>query len=107
MTPDPGWNEILSEAGRHSLSLATRLRASGESLDRINRALRETRDGQAGSPELIAAVISQIELRERARAKFGDLASDMLFTRAGLEQASRQAVARLHAERFRHAGASR
>jgi SAM-dependent methyltransferase len=56
------------------------------------------------SPDLVSAVVTQARLRERARAKFGDFADRMLFTRAGLEQATRLGVAAHHAARFRHAG---
>lgn len=54
--------------------------------------------------ELVAAVLTQAKLRRRARAKFGEFASRMFFTEAGLEQASRLEVAALHAGRFRAAG---
>ena len=54
--------------------------------------------------ELVAAVLSQAKLRRRARAKFGEFADSMLFTEAGLEQASRLKVAALHAGRYRAAG---
>ena len=53
---------------------------------------------------LVAAVLSQAKLRRRARAKFGEFADSMLFTEAGLEQASRLSVSALHAGRFRAAG---
>ncbi|MET0829974.1 MAG: SAM-dependent methyltransferase [Microbacterium sp.] len=56
------------------------------------------------SPELVSAVVGQARLRVRARAKFGEFAERMLFTRAGLEQATRLAVAAQHAGRFRDAG---
>ncbi len=56
------------------------------------------------SPDLVAAVVGQARLRVRARAKFGPFADRMLFTRAGLEQATRLAVAARHAGRFRAAG---
>ena len=59
------------------------------------------------SPELVAAVVGQARLRERAAAKFGPFASRMLFTRAGLEQATRLAVAARHAGRLRDAGIGR
>ena len=49
--------------------------------------------------ELVAAATGQAELRERARAKFAR-AGQMLFTRAGLEQATADAVARHRAARF-------
>lgn len=59
------------------------------------------------SPSLVTAVINQARLRHRARSKFGEFADSMLFTEAGLEQATRLPVAALHAERFRKAGISR
>lgn len=59
------------------------------------------------SPDLVSAAVGQARLRERARAKFGPFADRMLFTRAGLEQATRLAVAARHAGRFRDAGMHR
>lgn len=58
-------------------------------------------------PDLVAAVVSQARLRTRAAAKFGQWAGRMLFTPAGLEQATRLEVAALHAARFRAAGSTR
>jgi THUMP domain-like len=55
-------------------------------------------------PGLVATVLSQSKLRARARAKFGEFASRMLFTEPGLEQATRLKVAALHAGRFARAG---
>ena len=55
-------------------------------------------------PILVTEVVTQARLRTRAKAKFGDFAHQMLFTEAGLEQATRLEVAALHAERFRSAG---
>ena len=73
------------QQGATSLALGTRLRA----------------DGIAGDE--VAALLSQVDLRRKARLKFGDAAANMLFTQAGLEQASRIAVSNLHAERFARA----
>ncbi len=58
------------------------------------------------SPGLVASVLSQSRLRARAITKFGEFASRMLFTEAGLEQATRLRVAALHAGRFVGAGRS-
>ena len=58
------------------------------------------------SPGLVAAVLGQSRLRSRAVAKFGPFAERMLFTEAGLEQATRLSVAALHAGRFQRAGVS-
>lgn len=66
---------------------------------RLGEALR--RDYPA---ELVAAALTLSDLRARARAKF-DRAEEMFFTRAGLEQASGERVARHRAERFHGSGA--
>ncbi|MGO4301036.1 THUMP-like domain-containing protein [Leifsonia sp. RAF41] len=62
---------------------------------------------QGHSPALVAAVLTQSKLRRKAQAKFGEFASSMLFTEAGLEQATRLPVAARHAGRFRAAGIRR
>lgn len=59
------------------------------------------------SPQLVSAVVGQARLRTRARQKFGAFADRMLFTRAGLEQATRLEVGARHAGRFRDAGITR
>src|SRR6185312_12875650 len=59
------------------------------------------------SPGLVASVLSQSKLRARASGKFGPFAERMLFTEAGLEQATRLRVAALHAGRFQTAGLRR
>lgn len=56
------------------------------------------------SPALVAAALTQDRLRRKAEGKFGPFAARMLFTQAGLEQATRLRVAALHAGRFRDAG---
>ncbi len=56
------------------------------------------------SPDLVSAVVGQAHLRSRATTKFGAFGARMLFTRAGLEQATRLAVAARHAQRIRSAG---
>ncbi|MEV7660834.1 SAM-dependent methyltransferase [Paenarthrobacter sp. NPDC089316] len=66
----------------------------------VNASLRKA----GHSPELVAAVLTQSRLRTRAEAKFGEFARQMLFTQAGLEQATRLNVAARHAERFAQAG---
>ena len=59
------------------------------------------------SPELVSAVVGQARLRAKAASKFGDFAGRMMFTAAGLEQATRLPVAALHARRFRDTGLGR
>jgi len=59
------------------------------------------------SPDEVSAVVGQAHLRAKAVVKFGDFAARMLFTRAGLEQATRLPVAAHHASRMRAAGITR
>jgi SAM-dependent methyltransferase len=56
------------------------------------------------SASLVASVLTQAKLRAKATAKFGEFAHRMLFTEAGLEQATRLPVAALHAGRYVRAG---
>ena len=51
-------------------------------------------------PGHIAAALTQVSLRRRAAAKFGDLAARMYFTPEGLEQATRLRVAEHRAARL-------
>ncbi|CAN5241527.1 50S ribosomal protein L11 methyltransferase [soil metagenome] len=91
--------ELLSPGG---LSLLDSLPA-WESTSDVVRSVAELR--KAGhSPALVAAVMNQARLRARAVAKFGPFAASMLFTEAGLEQATRLSVAAQHAGRFQRAG---
>jgi hypothetical protein len=77
-----------------------------ESADDVARVVTRLRkDGH--SPDLVSAVVTQARLRTRARAKFAGFADRMLFTRAGLEQATRLPIAARHAARFRDAGLAR
>jgi SAM-dependent methyltransferase len=62
----------------------------------------------AGHPQQrVHHAIEQVRLRRKARAKCGEFASSMLFTEAGLEQATRLSVAAHHAGRFQRAGVTR
>ncbi|QWT24003.1 class I SAM-dependent methyltransferase [Subtercola sp. PAMC28395] len=63
---------------------------------------------KSGYPaSLVGTVMTQARLRARAQSKFGEFATRMLFTDAGLEQATRLSVAAVHAGRFRSAGITR
>ncbi|ROS76832.1 SAM-dependent methyltransferase [Cellulomonas sp. PhB143] len=55
-------------------------------------------------PGLAAAAMTQSRLRAKGREKFGEFADGMLFTQAGLEQATRLVVAARHAQRYLTAG---
>ncbi|WP_018252402.1 class I SAM-dependent methyltransferase [Salinispora mooreana] len=90
--------QLRTPAGSAVLAAATTV-AGGDPLAAA-AALRS-----AGFPaDLAAAALTQAELRRRAVGKCGPGAADMFFTRAGLEQATRQVVARRRAERMRTGG---
>lgn len=96
----PGWSALLTPDGLELLDEAARARAGGSSLESFGGRLRA--DGIAS--DVVAAVLTQTRLREKGREKFGDAAARMLFTPAGLEQATRAPVAAMHAARFAAAG---
>lgn len=56
------------------------------------------------TPEDSSAILTQAKLRTQGKDKFGDNAHRMLLTEAGFEQATRAAVAKRHAQRFKDAG---
>ncbi|HEY4005743.1 MAG TPA: class I SAM-dependent methyltransferase [Pseudonocardia sp.] len=87
----PAGQAVLAELADTEMAAAAELR--------VAEALRRRYPA-----ELVTAALAQHELRRRARAKFS-LAGEMWFTRAGLEQASSEAVARHRARRY--AGAAR
>jgi SAM-dependent methyltransferase len=93
--------ELLSPEGLRLLDSLPRY----ESTDDVLKSVAELRKAGHG-PGLVAAVLSQSKLRAKAAAKFGPFAERMLFTEAGLEQATRLQVAAQHAGRFQRAGIS-
>ncbi len=94
--------ELLSPEGLRLLDSLPPYDARANVLGQVS-ALR--RDGH--SPGLVSAVLGQSKLRAKAVAKFGEFAPHMLFTEAGLEQATRLRVAALHAGRFAGAALNR
>ncbi|MDN5803155.1 MAG: class I SAM-dependent methyltransferase, partial [Microlunatus sp.] len=101
---------------RHSGQPATHLLATAAGRKAIEAASRQRDpDGLAAAtalravfpPDLAAAALAQVSLRRVARVKLGERADRLLFTRTGLEQASRAQVAAHHAARFVAAGAHR
>ncbi|MBB4735671.1 hypothetical protein HDA30_001179 [Micrococcus cohnii] len=91
---EPAGLALLDSLGRDDedravadpLALSGRLRAAGH------------------EPGLVAAVLTQLALRHRARSKLGEAAGAMLLTRDGVEQATRRVVAVQHARRLVAAG---
>jgi SAM-dependent methyltransferase len=95
----PELMELLSAEGLRLLDSLPRYESTGDVVKSV-ATLRKA----GHSPALVAAVLSQSKLRARARSKFGGFADRMLFTEAGLEQATRLQVAARHAGRFQAAG---
>jgi SAM-dependent methyltransferase len=93
---------LLTPEGLRLLDATGRIRSTDDAASAVSR-LRAA----GHSPELVSAVVGQARLRAKGEAKFGAFAERMLFTRAGLEQATRLAVAGRHAARFRGAGLAR
>ena len=87
--------ELLSPASLRLLDSLPPYDSNGDVLKLVSD-LRKA--GHA--PGLVSAVLSQSRLRAKAVGKFGEFAERMLFTDAGLEQATRLRVAALHAGRF-------
>ncbi len=95
-------SELLDVLSADGLRLLDSLAPYDAKAD-VVRAVSELR-AAGHSPGMVAAVLNQSKLRAKAGAKFGAFAERMLFTEAGLEQATRLSVAALHAGRFRDAG---
>ena len=85
---------LLSGTGGELLGRLAGRQVSPDRALALSAALREE-----FPPDLVAAALTQQALRMSARAKFGR-ADQMLFTRAGLEQASSEQTARHAAGRF-------
>ncbi|MEK6310779.1 MAG: SAM-dependent methyltransferase, partial [Curtobacterium sp.] len=94
--------QLLTPEGMALLDRTPSVSDGGEIVRVVSR-LR----GEGHDPGLVAAVLTQAKLRQKAGAKFGPFASRMLFTEAGLEQATRLQVAAQHAGRFAAAGLTR
>lgn len=90
---------LLSPEGLRLLDEVGRLESGTDVVRTVSRLRAAGHDGG-----LVAAVLEQARLRSRAVTKFGDFADRMLFTPAGLEQATRLRVAARHAGRFAEAG---
>ncbi|NKZ00262.1 class I SAM-dependent methyltransferase [Nocardiopsis alborubida] len=100
----PAFEALLTDAGREVLAgvdpkAAARDQLAAASLLRGDPRVAALDPGLPVS-ELVNAVLTQVSLRERGRAKFGELAERMFFTPDGLEQSTRRVVADYRAERM-------
>lgn len=96
----PGWDPLFAPEAQQRLAALEQALDAGESAFTLGSKLR----AEHLPGDEVAALLTQAELRRKARSKFGTVASGMLFTQAGLEQASRAAISRRHAERYASAG---
>jgi SAM-dependent methyltransferase len=92
-----GVEDLASTAGRALTDEATAALDAGEDLLAVATRLRA---GHGTGPGLVALALTQAGLRRRARVKFGGLADRLIWTQAGLEQATRTSVARHRAARL-------
>lgn len=99
-TPAEAWHWLATNEGLTALDEAAQLFAEGMNPGGVNTELRR----RLHDPAQVAAILTQHALREKATRKFGPASHTMLFTQAGLEQASRHEVAAEHARRFSAAG---
>jgi len=81
---------LVGEPGRSALALA-------ETLPDPTSLAAATAVRAEVPPDLAAAVLHQVQLRRRARTRFGELAERWWWTADGLEQATRSVVARWRA----------
>lgn len=98
-------NELVELMSAEGLALLDSLPPFGKTTDVVAEVSRLRAAGHPAA--LVSAVLTQARLRAHAREKFGEFASRMLFTPAGLEQATRLRVAAHHAKRYRDAGLTR
>lgn len=96
----PGWESLFAPEAQRRLAALERALDAGDSAFALGTGLR----AEHLPGDEVAALLTQAELRRKARSKFGSAASRMLFTQAGLEQASRAAITRRHAARYAEAG---
>lgn len=82
------------------LAQAPELLAAASGLPAASGAARVEKLRRDWPADLVAAALTQADLRARATVKFGDAARSMFFTPDGLEQSSRAPVAAHRAARF-------
>src|SRR5260370_314487 len=96
--PSSRFAAVLAPRGQELLAIRRRQERHPAQALRLGTELRA-----AYPVDLVVAALAQHELRLRAQAKFSR-AMDMFFTRAGLEQASAEVIARHRMARYEGAG---
>ncbi|WP_017603378.1 class I SAM-dependent methyltransferase [Nocardiopsis alkaliphila] len=99
----PAFSALLTDTGREVLEEVDPVSVTKDPLATASRLRQDPKvaalDPNLPVSELVNAVMTQMGLRERGRAKFGDRAKRMFFTPNGLEQATRHTVAEYRARR--------
>ncbi|GHC77344.1 methyltransferase [Nocardiopsis terrae] len=99
----PAFSALLTDAGREVLAGVDPEAAARDPLTAASRLRQDPKlaalDPDLPVSELVNAVMTQVGLRARGRAKFGENAGRMFFTPNGLEQSTRRTVAEYRAER--------
>ena len=102
----PDSNPLMDPATLHALERVQEQQTNAPNPLSPTQVGDQLRRGGIPGP-VSAAIAGQLELRQAAASKFGDSARYMLFTRDGLEQATRFQVALWHAQRLYNAGVRR
>ncbi|QPZ39190.1 class I SAM-dependent methyltransferase [Paramicrobacterium chengjingii] len=90
--------DLVSLLTPDGMALLDELAEQGSAGDIVATVTRLRKAGH--DPDVVAAALTQSRLRVRGRGKFGEFADRMLFTQAGLEQATRIRAAAMHAGRY-------
>ncbi|OAV59350.1 class I SAM-dependent methyltransferase [Enteractinococcus helveticum] len=97
-------SELAGALTPEGFKLLNELWRSGEYASADTLTLAERLRAQGYAPPIVNSVLTQLKLRTQAAAKFGPFVEQMLFTDAGLQQATSLQVAAHHARRFARAG---
>jgi len=95
---------LRTAEGRAALAAADAALDRGDPLAAAQALRSAPIDAGPIDPDLAAAALTQATLRRRAVGKFGEAAGRLLYTRTGLEQATRAVVADRRAARLAEAG---
>ncbi|WP_304451909.1 SAM-dependent methyltransferase [Nocardiopsis sp. YSL2] len=99
----PAFEALLTDAGGELLADVDPEAAAADRLAAASRLRGDPRlaalDSALPVSDLVNAALSQVLLRRRGRAKFGERSDRMYFTPDGLEQSTRHVVAAYRAER--------
>lgn len=97
-------SELAGALTPEGFNLLNELWRSGDYANSETLTLAERLRTEGYAPTVVNSVLTQLKLRTQAATKFGPFVEQMLFTDAGLQQATSLQVAAHHARRFARAG---